>query len=268
MDLSYLSINQQTTKIWSVREAAEGCARHNIPWIGLERVRVAKTGIKETKRIVNDLGLKISGLNWSRILPAQNETDRAAGFEDNLRAIDEAAELGCDMLVVTGGPRIDCDLNTSRALAEEIIYDLIPYATKAKVKLAIEPLNPIHTASRSVLVSLGQANKIVERAKSPYLGVLIDTYHVWWDPDLYDEINKSAGNIFGFHVNDWLVVTDPLASRGMMGDGFIEIKAIRKAVQDAGYNGPVDVEIFNHEMWETPYDEVLELIKERFVSCV
>jgi sugar phosphate isomerase/epimerase len=269
VDVAYLSLNQITTERWSVREAVEGCARAGLSWIGLWRHKVAETGLKESARLVRDAGLRVSGLCRGGMFPAGTRAERAARIEDNRRAIDEAAELGTDVLVLVCGPAENCTLDDARAMVEEGITELVPYAAERGVKLGIEPLHPVFAADRSVIVSLGQANDIVERIGSPHVGVVIDVYHVWWDPRLYEEIRRSAGHIFGFHVNDWLApVENALMSRGMMGDGCIEIERIRRAVEAAGYRGPVEVEIFNRKIWDTPYDEVLEVMKERFARLV
>ena len=154
-------------------------------------------------------------------------------------------------------------------MVAEGIARLLPHATQAGVKLGIEPLHPMFAANRSVIVSLSQANAIIESLKSPDLGVVIDVYHVWWDPAVYTEIARGSGRIMGFHVNDWVVpVADLLNGRAMMGDGVIEIQKLREAVSRAGYTGPIEVEIFNQQLWEMPGDEVLRLVKERFLSCV
>jgi sugar phosphate isomerase/epimerase len=146
---------------------------------------------------------------------------------------------------------------------------LLPYAEKIGVKLGIEPLHPMFAADRSVIVSVGQANAIVDMFKSSNLGTVIDVYHVWWDPVVYLEIARAAGHIFGFHVNDWIVpVPDILNGRGMMGDGVIPIKRLREAVTEAGYSGPIEVEIFNEELWRLPGSELLRLVKDRFRKVV
>jgi sugar phosphate isomerase/epimerase len=146
---------------------------------------------------------------------------------------------------------------------------VLPYAEQAGVKLGIEPLHPVFAADRSVISTLGQANDIVERLGSQQVGVIIDVYHVWWDPELYRETERSAGHILGFHVNDWLRGGgDPLMSRGMMGDGVIELRRVRKTVEAAGYAGPIEVEIFNEGVWAMPGDDALELIKERYLEHV
>jgi sugar phosphate isomerase/epimerase len=146
---------------------------------------------------------------------------------------------------------------------------LLPYAEQVGIRLGIEPLHPMFAADRSVIVSLSQANAIVELFKSGNLGVVIDVYHVWWDPTVYSEIARASGHIFGFHVNDWIVpVPDMLNGRGMMGDGVIEIKRLREAAAEAGYGGPIEVEIFNEELWRLPGRELLRLIKDRFLTHV
>ena len=268
-DLSRLSLNQITTRGWSVREAAEGCARAGIPWIGLWRDYVADAGLKESARIVRDTGMKVSSLCRGGMFPAASKTERAARVDDNRRAVDEANVLGTDVLVLVCGAAPDRDIDAARKTVEEGIELLIPYATEARVRLGIEPLHPVFAADRSVISTLGQANDIVERLDSPQVGVIIDVYHVWWDPELYREIERSAGHILGFHVNDWLRGGgDPLMSRGMMGDGAIELRRMREAVEAAGYDGPIEVEIFNERVWTMQGDDALELISARYLEHV
>jgi sugar phosphate isomerase/epimerase len=268
-DLSRLSLNQKTTNFWDVREAAEGCARVGISWIGLWRDKVQETGLKESARIVCDAGLKVSSLCRGGMFPAVSKAERAARIDDNRRAVDEAGVLGTDVLVLVCGAAPDRDLDAARGMVEEGIEQVLPYAEQAGVKLGIEPLHPAFTADRSVISTLGQANDIVERLDSPQVGVVIDVYHVWWDPELYREIERSAAHILGFHVNDWLRGGgDPLMSRGVMGDGVIELRRMREAVEAAGYAGPIEVEIFNEEVWTMWGDEALKLIGERYLEHV
>jgi sugar phosphate isomerase/epimerase len=268
-DVARLSLNQMTTSGWGVREAVEGCARAAMPWIGLWRDKVAKAGLKESARIVRDAGLKVSSLCRGGMFPAATKAERAARIDDNRRAVDEAAVLGTDVLVLVCGAASDRDIDAARGMVEEGIERVLPYAEQAGVKLGIEPLHPVFAADRSVISTLGQANDIVERLGSPQVGVIIDVYHVWWDPELYREIERSAGHILGFHVNDWLRGGgDPLMSRGMMGDGVIELRRVRETVDATGYAGPIEVEIFNEEVWAMPGDDALELIKERYLAHV
>jgi sugar phosphate isomerase/epimerase len=171
--------------------------------------------------------------------------------------------------VLVCGAAPDRDIDAARGMVEEGIEQVLPFAEQAGVKLGIEPLHPVFAADRSVISTLGQANDIVERLGSPQVGVIIDVYHVWWDPELYRETERSAGHILGFHVNDWLRGGgDPLMSRGMMGDGVIELRRVRETVEAAGYAGPIEVEIFNEEVWAMPGDDALELIRERYLEHV
>jgi sugar phosphate isomerase/epimerase len=154
-------------------------------------------------------------------------------------------------------------------MIEEGIAAILPYAAEREITLGVEPLHPVFAADRSAIVTLAQALDVVDRLASPYAGVVIDVYHVWWDPDLYAQIARAASRIVGFHLNDWLVpVTDPLVSRGMMGDGVIELDRIARAVDAAGYRGPIEVEIFNRSIWAMPGDALLALMKERYRTCL
>jgi sugar phosphate isomerase/epimerase len=268
-DFQRLSLNQITTDRWSLKEAADGCARAGVPWIGLWRHKVADAGLSESRRIVRDAGLKVSSLCRGGMFPAATAAERRARMDDNRRAVDEAAELGTDTLVLVCGPAPDRDIAAARAMVEEGIAELSPYARERGVRLGIEPLHPMYAAERSVINTLAQANEIAERYAADEVGVVVDVFHLWWDPDLYRQIDRARGRILGFHVSDWIVPTpDMLMGRGMMGDGVIEIHRIREAVLANGYTGPIEVEIFNRTIWDRQGDDVLSLIKERYLAHV
>jgi sugar phosphate isomerase/epimerase len=264
-----LSLNQITTQHWSVREAVDGCMRAGIPFIGLWREKVAETGLHESARIVRDAGLRVSGLCRGGWFPAATAGERQARLDDNRRAIEEAAILGTDVLVLVCGPAVDRNITAARAYIEEAIGQLLPYAAEHGIKLGIEPLHPMYAAERSVIVTLAEANQLVRRFDAHHIGVVIDAYHVWWDPEISLQITEAAGQILGFHICDWLVPTpDLLMGRGMMGDGVIDLRALRSAVDAAGYTGPIEVEIFNRTIWDTPGDETLALMVRRYLECL
>ena len=268
-DLSALSLNQITIRRWSVAEALDGCRRHRLGWIGLWRDRVAECGLERTATLVRDSGVRVSSLCRGGFFPAASPGDRRARMDDNRRAVDEAAAVGTDVLVLVCGPPVGRDLEAARQEVLDGIAELVPYAAQAGVRLGIEPLHPMFAGDRSVIVTLGQANDIALRFPADQVGVVIDVYHVWWDPQVYTEIARSAGRIVGFHVSDWLAPPpDVMLGRGLMGDGLIEIRRLRAAVEAAGYLGPVEVEIFNQELWEMPPDEAMAAIEERWLAHV
>lgn len=264
-----LSLNQITTDRWSLREAVEGSVRAGIPWIAPWRNKVHEAGLAESRRYIRDAGLKVSSLCRGGYFPAATKAGRQERLKDNFRAVEEAAELGAEVLVLVCGPSADKDIATARQYVEEGIEQLIPHAKAHGVKLGIEPLHPMYAAERSVIVTLGQANTLAEKFNKQDVGVVVDVFHVWWDPNLYTEIARAGDRISGFHVSDWLVpVPDLLLGRGMMGDGVIELRRIREAVEAAGYNGPIEVEIFNRAIWDMPGDETLALMKDRYLEHV
>jgi sugar phosphate isomerase/epimerase len=268
-DLARLSLNQMTTERWSVRDAIEGCVRMGIPSIGLWRHKVAEAGLDESARLVHEAGLRVSSLCRGGMFTAADAAGLRTRLDDNRRAVDEAAELNADVLVLVCGGLAGRDLDGARAQVEQGIADLLPYASERGVTLGIEPLHPAFVADRSVIATLGQANDLLERLVSPWVGVVIDTYHVWWDPQLYVEIERAAGRIVGFHVDDWPCANrDPLMGRGMMGDGVIDVRRIRRAVDATGFDGAIEVEIFNQEIWDRPGNEVLQLMRECYLACV
>jgi sugar phosphate isomerase/epimerase len=265
LSLSRLSLNQATTQNWGMAETIDGCARAGVGWIGLWRHKVQEIGLAETARRLSGAGLKVSSLCRGGFFPAPSPQARQERIDDNLRAVDEAATLGAGVLVLVCGPAPDRDLDAARQMVEDGIRTVLPYAAERNIRLAIEPLHPMYAGDRSVVVTLAQANAMAERIGSPGVGVAVDVYHVWWDPQVYVEIARAGTSILGFHVSDWLVPPpDHLLGRGMMGDGIIQIRRLRQAVDAAGYTGPIEVEIFNQQIWDTPGERVLEQMKERF----
>jgi sugar phosphate isomerase/epimerase len=266
-DLSRLSFNTVTLRDqWSLAECIEGCARHGIPGISPWRDKVAEYGLERAVRHIKDAGLRVSGLCRGGMFTA----DPAAAGPDNRRAVDEAHALGAECLVmVVGGLQPgSTDLAAARHIVSEGVAALAPYARDAGVKIALEPLHPMTCADRSVLSTSAQALDMAE-AVGPEIGLALDVYHIWWDPALAASIARARGRIHGFHVCDWLVPTKDLVfDRGMMGDGVIDIPAIRTLVEAADYTGMIEVEILSNTWWQHDPDDVMRLICERFQSFV
>ncbi|GAB3077428.1 sugar phosphate isomerase/epimerase family protein [Micromonospora schwarzwaldensis] len=270
--LAKLSLNQRTTERWSVREAVDGCVRAGIPAIGLWREPVAEIGVPAAAKLVADAGLRVSSLCRGGFLTADGEAARAEALADNRRAVDEAAGLGTDclVLVVGGLPPGSRDLAGARQRVADALAELAPYAGERGVRLALEPLHPMYCADRAVLSTLGQALDLAEAFPVDQVGVVVDTFHVWWDPDVWRQIARAGARIASFQVCDFLtpLPADVLLGRGMMGDGHIDFPPLRRAVQAAGYTGDTEVEIFNAEVWATDPDRVLATMAERYVELV
>ncbi|GAA3128747.1 sugar phosphate isomerase/epimerase [Planomonospora alba] len=275
--MSRLSLNQWTTKRWSVAEAVDGCVRHGVEAIGLWRQDVAAQGLDETVKLVADAGLRVSSLCRGGFLTSGD----AAALDDNRRAIDEAAALGaaCLVMVVGGLPgvvpgepleRFDRDLAGARERVAEALAVLAPYAGERGVRLALEPLHPMYCADRAVLSTLAQALDLAERHPAEQVGVVVDTFHVWWDPQVLEQIARAGERIASYQVCDFLhpLPQDVLLGRGVMGDGVIDFAPLTAAVTAAGYTGDIEVEIFNADVWAADPDEVLARVKARFGELV
>jgi sugar phosphate isomerase/epimerase len=268
-DVSRLSFNQITADRVSLATAVDAAARHGIPLMSVWRHKIAEVGLDTAARLVRDAGIRVSSVCRGGMFPAATQRERDARIEDNRRAIDEAATLGAPVLVLVCGPAPDRDISAARQMVEDGIAAMVPYAAERGIMLGIEPLHPAFAAERSCITLLSEARRLAARFDSKTVGVIADVYHFWWDPDLFDEIAALGERIIGFHVSDWLVpATNVLMNRGMMGDGVIELRRIRAAVEGVGYRGPIEVEIFNERIWATPLDELLPMIKERFLSVV
>ncbi len=267
--ISRLSFNQITAERATLKEVVEACARHGVPYVAVWRHKLAAVGLKPATCLLRDAGVRVSSVCRGGMFPASTREERAARIEENRRAVDEAAELGAGVLVLVCGAAPDRDIAAARRMVADGIAELVPYARERGVRLGIEPMHPGFAAERSCITTLREARRLAEQLDLSSVGVVADVYHIWWDPELYDQLARAAGRLVGFHVSDWLVpVHDVLMNRGLMGDGVIELCRIRAAVERAGYAGPIEVEIFNQALWDTPLDTLVPLVKERFLSCV
>ncbi|GAA0380261.1 sugar phosphate isomerase/epimerase [Microbispora corallina] len=275
--LDRLSLNQWTTRGWTLEQAVDGCVRHGIRSIGLWREKVAEHGPAAAARLVADAGLRVSSLCRGGFLTGDD-----GNLDDNRAAVDEAAALGaaCLVLVVGGLPGVvpggspggglSRDLALARERVARALDVLAPYAGERGVRLALEPLHPMYCADRAVLSTLAQALDLADRHPVEQVGVVVDTFHVWWDPDVLAQIARAGDRIASYQVSDFLVPlpADVLLARGMMGDGVIDFGPLTAAVRAAGYRGDVEVEIFNADVWAADPDEVVATMKRRFVTEV
>jgi sugar phosphate isomerase/epimerase len=297
-----LSLNQWTTKNWTVAEAVDGCVRHGVEAIGLWRQDVAAQGLRQTAELVEAAGLRVSSLCRGGFFTAEDPVQWRAAIDDNLRALDETAELGADCLVLVPGGLTSgsTDLLGARARVQDALAVLAPAARERGVRLALEALHPMFCADRSVVSTLAEALQYAQTAEAqlasaaapsgstalpsgpaelpagstspprPTVGVVVDAYHVWWDPAVWSAIAAAGPHIFSFQVCDWVLplTEDVLLARGMMGDGHIDLRALRSAVDAAGYAGDIGVEIFNQAIWDSDQDHVLETVVKRYLSHV
>ncbi|MFE9394620.1 sugar phosphate isomerase/epimerase family protein [Streptomyces flavidovirens] len=271
-DLSRLSLNQETIKQWSLPELAEGCAKAGVPGVGLWRAPVQEYGVERAARLMRDAGLAVTSLCRGGFLTAVGGADRVAALADNRRAIDEAAILGTATLVLVSGglPAGSRDLHAARERIADALAELAPYAAERGVRLAIEPLHPMFASDRCVVSTLDQALDLAERFPCDRVGVVVDTYHLWWDDRIADGIARAGDRIAAFQLADWItpLPAGVLLGRGQLGDGAVDFRRFRELVDRAGYAGPIEVEIFNETLWSRDGAEVLAEVADRYVTHV
>ncbi|MFE9306322.1 sugar phosphate isomerase/epimerase family protein [Streptomyces sp. NPDC006706] len=270
--LERFSINQMTVKQLSLPELVDSCLELGVPGVGLWREPVRAYGVEAAARLVRDAGLTVTTLCRGGFLTAIDPVERAEALGDNHAAIDEAAALGTDTLVLVSGglPAGSKDLRGARERIADALAVLGPYAAERGVRLAIEPLHPMYAADRCVVSTLAQALDLAERFPADQVGVTVDTYHIWWDDTAPEQIARAGagGRIHTFQLADW---TTPLPEgvlngRGQIGDGSIDMREWKRYVETAGYTGAIEVELFNDELWARDGREVLAETAERFVE--
>ncbi|MGW4554274.1 sugar phosphate isomerase/epimerase family protein [Streptomyces sp. NPDC004365] len=268
------SVNQMTVKQLSIPELVSACSESGVRNAGLWRDPVRSYGVEAAARLCRDFGLTVTTLCRGGFLTAIDPAERVRALSDNRRAVDEAATLGTDTLVLVSGglPAGSRDLRGARERVADALAELAPYAAERSVRLALEPLHPMYAADRCVVSTLAQALDLAERFPAGQVGVTIDTYHIWWDDTAPGQIARAGagGRIHAFQLADW---TTPLPAgvlngRGRLGDGAIDMREWKGYVEAAGYTGPIEVELFNDALWVRDGREVLAETVARFVEHV
>lgn len=269
--LSRFSINQETVKQLSLPELADACGKLGITQVGLWRGPVQEYGPTAAARLVADAGLTVTSLCRGGFLTALDPVERSRALDDNRAAVDEAATLGTGTLVLVSGglPAGSRDLRGARERIADALSELAPYAGERGVRLAIEPLHPMFASDRCVVSTLAQALDLAERFPSDQVGVVVDTYHVWWDEAAPAQITRAGqgGRLAAFQLADWVTPLPEgvLLGRGQLGDGAVDLRGFRELVDAAGYEGPIEVEIFNPALWARDGLDVLAETAERYV---
>ena len=265
-DLSRLCMHTMTTKPWPLAQAVREYAKAGIPAITVWRRHIEPYGPEEAARILHESGLEVVSLCRGGFFPAETAEGRRIALDKNRRVLDEAAAIGAPVVVLVCGAVPGMPLDEARQQILDGIGSLLPYAESLGVKLSIEPLHPMYAGDRSAVNTLRQANDLVDALGSPWVGVTVDVYHVWWDPELERQIVRAGSSIFSFHVCDWRTPTrDLLNDRGLMGEGCIPIPRIRGWVEAAGFRSCTEVEIFSTEHWTRNQTAFVTAIKEAYL---
>jgi len=267
-----LSLNQATIKYADLAEALDAGVDAGYASIGLWREPVLEAGLGTSIRLVEDSGLRVSSLCRGGFFTMEEGAERRESIDDNKRAIAEAHALGAPALVLVAGgiPAGSRDLLGARERVRDAIGELADDAASAGVTLTIEPLHPMYASDRAVVSTLGQALDIAEQFPSGVVGVVVDTFHVWWDPQLLAQIARAGDRIASYQVCDWAtpLPADVLLGRHYPGDGVIDFASITAAVEAAGYSGDVEVEIFNQDIWNDDFATVAARTRDSFASAV
>ena len=286
--MNRLSLNTATCKHLTLSQCVDLAAEYGLEAIGVWRDRVQEAGVDQAAQMIKDAGLRVSSLCRGGFITSRDTVQIAQAMADNRLAIDEAARLGThELVMVVGGlpasfagmglahteaDSADKDLPAARQRVADRIGELVPYARERGVRLALEPMHPLFTADRGVLTTLAQALDISADHSPEEVGVVVDTYHTWWDPDLASSIARAGRErrISSYQTCDWILplASDTLNSRGMMGDGYIDFPTITRWVSQAGYAGDIEVEIFNEQIWAQPGEVTLTQMLQRYKALV
>ena len=273
-DLSRLAVHTQTNRPWTLRQCIDGYQAAGIGAMSVWRHLIdpgqaGGVSPEEAAKLIEGAGMAVPALVRGGFFPAFAENDRQAAIDENRRAIDEAATIGADMIVLVVGAVPGMPLDEARHQVIEGIAAVAPHASERGVKLAIEPLHPMYAADKSCINRVTEARHVCEQVNDPIVGIAFDVYHVWWDPELEHEIQVAGeqGTLFGYHICDWRVNTRHLLTdRGLMGDGCIDLKTIRGWIEATGFKGYNEVEVFSEDYWAMDQSDYVQRIAEAYLQ--
>ncbi len=259
-----LCVHTITTKTLSIEECLVQFPKRGVTGITIWRQAIEGRDLNTVRRQTADAGLEIVSLCRGGFFPATSAAARQTAIDDNLKAIEQAHAIGAPLIVLVCGAVPDQSLVESRKQIADGIAAVLPAAEQAGVKLAIEPLHPMYADDRSAVNTMRQAHEICDALGSPKgVGIAVDVYHVWWDPELKSQIDLAGqtGRLHAFHICDWKTpTTDLLNDRGLMGEGCINIREISDWVDATGFNGHREVEIFSNKWWSVDQNDFLDQI--------
>ena len=270
-DFSRLCIHTITTKPWSLEKALGMYEEAGVRGISVWDMHLEDKTPSRLKQIISGSDLEIVSYVRGGFLAHLNESDRLRAIKSNLKHLDLAATVGAPLMVLVTGSDPKQSLEESRDQILMGIDTILPYATDLGIRLGIEPLHPMYADTRSAINTIAQALDICRKIGSPFVGIVVDVYHVWWDPALEESINLcgSEEKLFAFHICDWKVpTTDLLNDRGIMGEGCIPIRKIRQMAENAGFKGFLEVEIFSDHYWSIDQTIFLSKILDAYLEYV
>lgn len=270
-DTARLCVHTITTRPLTIEQAIPAYAAAGVRGITLWRESLEGRSLAQLRDQIGSFGLEVVSLCRGGFFPGLTQSQRLAAIDENKRAVDQAAALGASLLVLVPGALPTQSLSASRAQILEGVQALLPHAQDSGVKLGIEALHPMYAYDRSAVNTLEQANDLCDLIDSPDVGLVVDVYHLWWDPHLKAEIKRAGerDRIFAFHVSDWLKPSDDiLLDRGLMGEGCIPLVELRQSVDEAGFSGYIEVEIFSNRFWILDQQEFLgKIVKAYLKHC-
>jgi len=268
-DLSQLCLHSITTKPWSLEEALDKYCEKGIGGISVWQNAIEKQGAKKAGKLLESYPIEVVSYVRGGFFPATSRRKRQKAIDHNKQLLEEASLIKAPLLVLVVGADPGQSLNKSRKQIQEGIEAILPMARSLGVKLGIEPLHPMYAHSRSAINTLQQANDMAESIKDAFVGLVVDVYHLWWEENLKKEIARCGKNenLFAYHISDWKApLQDILNDRGLMGEGCIPLKKIKRWIGKAGFKGYHEVEIFSNRFWAMDQDRFLKKIIDHYIQ--
>jgi sugar phosphate isomerase/epimerase len=265
------SISQVSTLAASFTDDLHAYAAAGVDGIGIWELKLGDSSLAE---------FRTSGLGSATAVPAVPSVHPLPLLPgpDTVRARVDALLRSLEVLAPYEPAAILCFTGPGeRAAAVHGVREIAREAERLGLRLAVEPFQREGIESWSILNTLGDAAAFVDEVGSDAVGIQFDVWHLWNSADVLDEIPRYAHLIAGVHVNDWREPTRGWADRVLPGEGVADLPAILGVLEDVGWEGFYDLEIFSDNgtfgsaypdsLWDLDAAELARRGREAFFNC-
>jgi sugar phosphate isomerase/epimerase len=263
-----LAVNQVTTYHWPFEEDLLGYARAGIDGVGLWRPKLEECGEEMAAELLAESQLAVSSLSWVGGFTGHNDYRFQEAVADAREMIATAGRLGAGCVVLVSGARAGHTFNHARRLLVAALDELGGFADQCGVRLAVQPMMRLFADDWTFLATIDETLGVLDACRHPEVGMVFDVYHLWREPKLLERIRRIAPRVALVQLGDWHREPHSRYDRGMLGDGRIPLAEIVHAFTDSGYAGHFEVSIWSEQIWQSDYDQVLPLCRQRFEALL
>ena len=266
--LGRLSLNQMTTPRWCLEEDLENYRERGLRAIGLNWQKFDDDAVSADVDRIRRSGLEVSTLGWCGGFTGAGGLTYPDAMLDARRKLRIARQIRAGALVVIPGVQFTHIRSHAVRLAMEAVAELCDAAADSTVKIALQPMDALFGKNWSFLNRLEETLEILERVNCPSAQFCFGTYHLWKEPRLLEVLPQIVHRIAVVQLSDWREPPRSENDRELPGDGVIPLKEIVTTLEQSGYRGLYEVEVWSRDLWQLDHHQLVRACLDRSGSLL